>query len=228
MRESWNSTPISHTTETNDYVSHDVEMGYRAPTPLRRVSLSPTTSRSHATVPITRKDTGLAGPSYEDLLRRDGALTSEVQGTNTGTLDTTPVPKPAFMGDSKTIPGAPVSTSPVPTSTTVMSHQQQQKPHPSFNVDSRLKLKKPKPLSPSLTLVSTKRQQKWIERERVLQSLNITRRPPTTAVLQPVHRYCNTDEILKPYRSHHCRVCGTVSFSFPRVLFLRVPWNPAD
>ena len=224
MRESWNSIPISHNTEVNDHVPYDVEMGNRASTPLRRVSLSPTTSRSHATVPITRKDTGLAGPSYEDLLRRDGVPGSEVQGTNAGALHAIPAPKSAFMGDSKTIPGAPASTSPAPTSTTVMSDQQRQ-PHPSFNIDSRLKLKKPKPLSPSVTPVSTKRQQKWMERERVLQSLNITRRPPTTAVLQPVHRYCNTDEILKPYRAHHCRVCGTVSFSFQHVLLLRVQLN---
>ena len=228
MRESWNSTPVSHNTEVNDHVPHDVEMGYRAS--LGRVSLSPTTSRIHATVPITRNDSGLAGPSYEDLLRRDAAATSEVQGINTGVLDVIPIPKPSFMGDSKTIPGAPASTSPAPTSsTTVMSHQQQQPPHPPFiNIDSRLKLKKPKPLSPSVTPVSTKRQEKWMERERELQNLNVTRRPPTIAVLQPVHRYCNTDEILKPYRAHHCRVCGTVSFSFHHVPLLRVPWNPAD
>ncbi|KIM41877.1 hypothetical protein M413DRAFT_27435 [Hebeloma cylindrosporum] len=219
MRESWNSIPISHSTEAVDYVPHDVELGYRTSSPFRRISLSPTTSRSHATVPITRKDTGLAGPSYEDLLRRDGASTSEVQGTNQGASDAIPVPKPAFMGDSKGGPGAPASTSPAPTSsTTAMSHQQQ---HPSFNMtNSKLKLKKPKPISPSVTPVSTKREQKWMERERVLQSLNITRRPPTTAVLQPVHRYCNTDEILKPYRAHHCRVCGTCVLKYDH----HCPW----
>lgn len=223
MRESWNSTPISHNTEANDYVTHDVEMGHRGSAPLGRVSLSPTTSRSYAPASITRKDTGLAGPSYEDLLRRDGALTSEVQGTNTGALDAILVPKPAFMSDSKTTPGASSSTSPVPTSSSTVTspQQQQQPPHPPFiNTESKLKLKKPKPLSPSVAPVSTERQQKRIERERALQSLNITRRPSTTAVLQPVHRYCNTDEILEPYRAHHCRVYGTVSFH--GVLLLRV------
>ena len=205
MRESWNSTPVSHNTETNDYISHDVEMGYRSPSPFRRTSLSPTLSRGHTTAPIIRKDTGLAGPSYEDLLRRDAEA-------DTGALGaiSVPAPKPAFLGDSKTVPGGSASTSPVPTSsTTVTSHQQQQ--HPPI-IGSKLKLKKPKPPSPSVTPVATKRQQKWMERERVLQSLNVTRRPPTTAVLQPIHRYCNTDKILKPYRAHHCRVCGTVSF----------------
>ena len=40
---------------------------------------------------------------------------------------------------------------------------------------------------------------------------HITRRPPRTAVLLPAHRYCSLDEIVKPYRAHHCRACGTVS-----------------
>lgn len=42
-------------------------------------------------------------------------------------------------------------------------------------------------------------------------STHITRRPPTTAVLLPAHRYCSQDEFVKPYRAHHCRACGTVS-----------------
>lgn len=40
---------------------------------------------------------------------------------------------------------------------------------------------------------------------------HITRRPPRIAVLLPAHRYCSLDEIVKPYRAHHCRACGTVS-----------------
>jgi palmitoyltransferase len=44
-------------------------------------------------------------------------------------------------------------------------------------------------------------------------STHITRRPPTTAVLLPAHRYCSKDEIVKPYRAHHCRACGTVSLA---------------
>jgi palmitoyltransferase len=180
-------------------------MGYRGSSQLGRVSLSPTTSQSQTTVPIIRKESGLAGPSYEDLLRRDGQSMPEAQETSARNLNAIAVPKPA--------PGAPASTSPVPTSsTTAASHQQQNQPPSPIN--SKLKLKKPRPLSPSVTAVSTKRQEKWVERERRLQSLNITRRPPTIAVLQPVHRYCSNDEILKPYRTHHCRICGTVSF-FP-------------
>lgn len=37
----------------------------------------------------------------------------------------------------------------------------------------------------------------------------IARRPPTTHVLEPLHRYCDKDGFLKPYRAHHCRNCGT-------------------
>ena len=196
MRESWNSTLISHNTIVNDHVPYDVEMGNRASTPLRCpcVAFCSHHFSQSRQFPLRERILGLQG-----MLMRI-APTSEVQGTNTDALDAIPVPKPAFMGDSKTIPGAPASTSPAPiSSTTVMSDQQQQQPHPSSNIDSRLKLKKPKPLSPSEIPVSTKREQKWMERERVLQSLNITRRPPTTAVLQPVHQYCNTNEISKPY-----------------------------
>lgn len=39
----------------------------------------------------------------------------------------------------------------------------------------------------------------------------LTRKPPPRAVLLPENRYCSRDEIVKPYRAHHCRACGTVS-----------------
>lgn len=41
--------------------------------------------------------------------------------------------------------------------------------------------------------------------------LPVRRRPSTTPVLHPAHRYCHRDRIVKPYRAHHCRSCGTVS-----------------
>ena len=37
-----------------------------------------------------------------------------------------------------------------------------------------------------------------------------SRRPQLTPVLHPEHRYCSQDEIVKPFRTHHCRACGTV------------------
>lgn len=42
-------------------------------------------------------------------------------------------------------------------------------------------------------------------------SVSISRRIPKTPVLLPEHRYCSIDELVKPYRTHHCRNCGTVS-----------------
>lgn len=38
-----------------------------------------------------------------------------------------------------------------------------------------------------------------------------TRRPSITPVLLPEYRYCMRDEVIKPLRAHHCRLCGTVS-----------------
>ena len=38
-----------------------------------------------------------------------------------------------------------------------------------------------------------------------------SRRPPTVRVLDTDYRYCSRDELVKPYRTHHCRTCGTVS-----------------
>jgi hypothetical protein len=37
----------------------------------------------------------------------------------------------------------------------------------------------------------------------------IRRSPPTTAFLDPYHRYCEKDGFVKPNRAHHCRSCGT-------------------
>ncbi|KAF9512155.1 hypothetical protein BS47DRAFT_1466052 [Hydnum rufescens UP504] len=35
-----------------------------------------------------------------------------------------------------------------------------------------------------------------------------SRRPPTYPMLAPEYRYCRREEILKPPRTHHCRICG--------------------
>lgn len=39
--------------------------------------------------------------------------------------------------------------------------------------------------------------------------MNVDRKPPLTPVLLPQYRYCEKDELVKPYRAHHCRLCGT-------------------
>jgi len=43
----------------------------------------------------------------------------------------------------------------------------------------------------------------------------LARCPPATPILLPEFRYCNRCKIVKPYRTHHCRSCGTVSDSLP-------------
>ncbi|KIY68821.1 zf-DHHC-domain-containing protein [Cylindrobasidium torrendii FP15055 ss-10] len=50
--------------------------------------------------------------------------------------------------------------------------------------------------------------------------MNVTRRPPITPVLLPEYRYCSKDEIIKPYRAHHCRICGTCVLKFDH----HCPW----
>ncbi|KAJ7645337.1 DHHC palmitoyltransferase-domain-containing protein [Mycena rosella] len=44
--------------------------------------------------------------------------------------------------------------------------------------------------------------------------------PPTTAALLPPHRWCSRCAIVKPYRAHHCRVCGTCVLKFDH----HCPW----
>lgn len=47
--------------------------------------------------------------------------------------------------------------------------------------------------------------------EKEKKEITVRRRPPSLPVLHPAHRYCYHDQIVKPYRTHHCRNCGTVS-----------------
>lgn len=42
----------------------------------------------------------------------------------------------------------------------------------------------------------------------------LQRFPSTTPALLPEHRYCYKDEFIKPPRTHHCRICGTVGVYF--------------
>ncbi|KAJ7493473.1 DHHC palmitoyltransferase-domain-containing protein [Mycena latifolia] len=44
--------------------------------------------------------------------------------------------------------------------------------------------------------------------------------PPTVAPLLPPHRWCSRCAIVKPYRAHHCRVCGTCILKFDH----HCPW----
>ncbi|PFH50212.1 hypothetical protein AMATHDRAFT_145711 [Amanita thiersii Skay4041] len=48
----------------------------------------------------------------------------------------------------------------------------------------------------------------------------VSRRPPTTAVLLAENRYCARDSVIKPYRAHHCRNCGTCVLKYDH----HCPW----
>ncbi|KAG5637705.1 hypothetical protein H0H81_003561 [Sphagnurus paluster] len=48
----------------------------------------------------------------------------------------------------------------------------------------------------------------------------ISRRPSLKPVLRPEQRYCPYDEIVKPYRTHHCRTCGTCVLKYDH----HCPW----
>lgn len=50
-------------------------------------------------------------------------------------------------------------------------------------------------------------------RNHDLPPLPDSRRPPSHPALLPEYRYCYRDQLVKPMRAHHCRVCGTVSCS---------------
>lgn len=54
--------------------------------------------------------------------------------------------------------------------------------------------------------------------------VHVTRNPPQTPVLADEYRYCARDKLMKPMRTHHCRLCATVSgiiwlYSYPITLF---------
>ena len=155
---------------------------------------------------------GFAGPSYEDLLKRNATETNpgpniEAPNSKNDTpVDVTPLPTSEMQLSN--------ALEPVLLSATVDSSSRQGRSKLVFGQKLKLQKKKPVASTTNPILQSDKRSEKAQRREARLQELHIDRRPPTTAVLQPMHRYCMTEEFLKPYRAHHCRSCGTVSCSW--------------
>lgn len=152
---------------------------------------------------------GLAGPSYEDLTIRNSSIVGVGDLNKLNRPDTDIESKPPVNGIRR--PSLTVSTSETQPSNTfkqtfpstaVLSPSPNGSPHLAF--DNNLKLPKWKTSDTS----TNKRLEKAQQMEAKLHRL-----PPTTPVLQPLHRYCLTDGLVKPYRAHHCRSCGTVSCS---------------
>ncbi|KAF9555749.1 zf-DHHC-domain-containing protein [Agrocybe pediades] len=215
-RDSWPSMAPSRTSGV-----HDLEAGHRDPLQRPRSFSAPPVKTDSSTSPygseLQQRENGLAGISYEDLLKRDGVATQNRE-QEAGVMDSIVPPKPAFMQDSHPRASdnpsgsqlSPVATS--ATSNTLLSSDKRQK--------SGSVVKKSKEASVAGTTATTTQDAKKAERERRLQSLNVTRRPPPIAVLQPVQRYCTVDQILKPYRTHHCRACGTCVLKYDH----HCPW----
>lgn len=149
----------------------------------------------------------LAGPSYEDLMKRDSS-----QGPSIDVLSNSSANVIQRLSASEIQPSNSLRSN-IP-STIVESSSSQGKPKLAFG--HKLKLQKVRAMASSTNtpvFQSDERLEKAQRREARLKARHIDRRPPTTAVLQPLHRYCLIEGFVKPYRTHHCRSCGTVSCS---------------
>lgn len=154
---------------------------------------------------------GLAGPSYEDLTKRNASIVG-VGGVDkpTDTEAANGTQRPSIT--ASTLETQPSNTfKPAFPSTAVLSSSPEGRTHLAF--EKTLKVPKWK----SKTSATNKR----LEKAKLMEA-QLHRQPPTTPVLQPLHRYCLTDGLVKPYRAHHCRSCGTVSSSQIKcVIFVR-------
>lgn len=152
----------------------------------------------------------LAGPSYEDLMRRDGNQGPGIDVLINSSANVTQ--RPSIVSTSDTQPSNSLRSN-VP-STAVDASSPQGQPKLAFG--HKLKLQKVIPMVSTVdtpVFQSDRHLEKAQRREARLKALHMERRPPTTAVLQPLHRYCLAEGFVKPYRTHHCRPCGTVSCS---------------
>jgi len=155
----------------------------------------------------------IGGPSYEDIARSEfsdmparpaRARTrtysySRYGREEAGVLNAIPLPVPNAVA-----PGASASgpTTPAPAPAVLprsLSNHNTDPNAKSLPLSSRLQAREAQRLARDLDKVRRH---------------NAARRPPTVPVLLPEHRYCSRDGIVKPYRAHHCRSCGTVSFFY--------------
>lgn len=155
-----------------------------------------------------KKERGLAGPSYEDLSKRNSSIVSVggVENPNLGpdvenNSPTNGTHRPSITtSTSETQPSNKLK--PAFPSTSVLSSSPEGRPQLAF--ENNLKLPKWKMTSSDIS------KNKRLEKARLMEA-QLQRHPPTTPVLQPLHRYCVNDGFVKPYRARHCRTCETVS-----------------
>ena len=157
---------------------------------------------------------GLAGPSYEDLTKRNANVVG-VGGVNKPDPPANGTQKPSSITVSTSETQPSNTFKPAISSATVLSSSPKGGSHLAF--ENNLKLPKWKSTSDTST-------NKRLERAQLMEA-QLHRQPPTTPVLQPLHRYCLTDGFVKPYRAHHCRACGTVSCSQIKWVILVLSYN---
>lgn len=147
---------------------------------------------------------GLGGPSYENLSRKNASIVGVGVADNPNLYPDVESNSPANGTQRHSITVSTSETQPSNTfnpaypSNTVFSSSPESKPHLAF--ENKLKLSEWKSTN------------KRLEKTQLMET-ELRRQPPTTPVLQPVHRYCLAEDFVKPYRAHHCRACETVSCS---------------
>jgi palmitoyltransferase len=143
-------------------------------------------SQTHEPTPL-QGDDSVAGPSYEHMLQSDSTPSHPLQVTepNVGSLDA--IMQPRLATDNK----LSISTEQLESSVS------QESQHTTSSVPSDAR--------------RVRRLSRQAARSNRLDELNVYRKPSSTPVLEPVFRYCERDALVKPYRAHHCRACGTVS-----------------
>jgi palmitoyltransferase len=153
---------------------------------------------------------GLAGPSYEDLTRRNASIVGVGVVDKPNLCPDVESNSPANGTQRHSITVSTSETQPSNTfqpafpSNTVLSSPPESRPHLAF--ENKLKL----PTWKSMTSATSTN--KRLEKAQLMEE-QLHRQPPTTPVLQPVHRFCLIDGFVKPYRAHHCQSCETVSCS---------------
>lgn len=142
-----------------------------------------------------RRDS-IGGPPYENVtsteeanLRREGRDRDGDGDPNAGVLDALPHPNPI----------------PTTVAANILST------NGNGNAIETGKDNKSKPHRPGR---EERAQMKIQHAVRRAEAQNVYRRPSNAAQLTPEYRYCYKDGFVKPHRTHHCRACATVCFSY--------------
>ncbi|KAL0952664.1 hypothetical protein HGRIS_006907 [Hohenbuehelia grisea] len=149
--------------------------------------------RSHTSVPS--RPNNHTRQSSEQLSVADAAVSDQ----NAGDLDTLPIPRRSHLG---TADSARSNVSSPPSAFTHHQRRTFEEAVPS-TVSSH---------EPTRTIIPP--------RDDDLPPPALSRYPNPTPILLPEYRYCSRDGLIKPYRAHHCRSCGTCVLKYDH----HCPW----